>query len=107
MNLPLILRQLLTFQRGRRSRIVHCFLPALLQENNRVRIAIGHRARYATHRDGMKFVVQGATIVAMSGIADPMAHDHQDARACMVGAVPVQLPDVGIYVARIARIEVP
>src|SRR4029450_8044071 len=82
-------------------------LPALLQQNYLGWVAIRHRARYAAHRDGMKFIKEIAIIVAMSGIANPMPHDHQDAGAGMIGTVGVKLSKVGVHISRIARIEMP
>src|SRR5271169_3985334 len=105
MNPPLILRQLLAFQRGRRGRIVHRVLPALLQQNYLVWIAICHRVRNTAHRDGMKFIEEVAKVVPMSGIANPMPHYHQDAGAGMVGTVRVKLSKVGVHIGRVARIE--
>ena len=87
MNLPLILRQFLARQRGRRGRIVHCILPARLQQNHLVRIAIGDRARNTTHRDGVQFIEEIVVIKTMSGIANPMSQNHQGVSACMVGPV--------------------
>src|SRR5260370_16360430 len=106
MNPPLILRQVLAFQRGRRGRIVHRVLPALLQQNYLVWIAICHRVRYTAHCDGMKFIEEVAKVVAMSGIANPMAHYHQDASTGMVGTVRVKLSKVGVHISWVARIEV-
>ena len=106
MNLPLILRKLLIFQCDCRSGVSHRFLPFLLEEDDLDRVAVRHWACPAAKRYGMQLISKAVVVVNVPAVANPVAHDRQSVGARMVLIIGVQLPDIGVYIRRIAPAKV-